>query len=131
MNAFFVPRLGSMIYTMNGMATQLNLVADAPGDFPGISAHFSGDGFADMRFVVHAVPDAQFADWVTATRANGPALDRAAYVALSRQSQNVAPFTYRDADTTIFPDIVSPKLAPAPGPQSGLPTVDVSNRTEH
>ena len=25
MNAFFVPQLGSMIYTMNGMMTRLNL----------------------------------------------------------------------------------------------------------
>jgi cytochrome o ubiquinol oxidase subunit II len=25
MNAFFIPQLGSMIYTMNGMTTQLNL----------------------------------------------------------------------------------------------------------
>ena len=32
MSAFFVPQLGSMIYTMNGMTTQLNLRADAPGD---------------------------------------------------------------------------------------------------
>ena len=35
MNAFFVPQLGSMIYTMNGMATQLNLQADQPGDYHG------------------------------------------------------------------------------------------------
>ena len=56
MNAFFVPRLGSMIYTMNGMATQLNLVAHQPGIFPGLSSHFSGDGFADMHFDVQAVP---------------------------------------------------------------------------
>ena len=33
MNAFFIPQLGSMIYTMNGMTTQLNLRADAPGTF--------------------------------------------------------------------------------------------------
>src|SRR5690242_10123281 len=44
MNAFFIPQLGSMIYTMNGMATQLNLKADGPGTFMGLSAMFSGDG---------------------------------------------------------------------------------------
>jgi cytochrome o ubiquinol oxidase subunit 2 len=116
LNAFFVPRLGSMIYTMNGMATQLNLVADAPGDFPGLSSHYSGDGFADMHFVVHAVPDAQFAAWVTATQASGPTLDSAAYAVLSGQSQNVAPYTYRDVATGLFADIVSQKLPPGPGP---------------
>ncbi len=131
MNAFFVPRLGSMIYTMSGMATQLNLVADRPGDFDGISAHFSGDGFADMRFVVHALPDAQFAAWVAATRTTGPSLDRGAYDALARQSRKVAPFTYRDAAPNIFADIVSQKIPPATGPNGGPSPVSISNKAEH
>ena len=54
-NVFFVPQLGSMIYTMNGMRTQMNLQADEPGTFHGLSAHFSGDGFSDMHFAVRAV----------------------------------------------------------------------------
>jgi len=41
MNTFFVPQLGSMIYTMNGMATELHLQADHPGTYYGRSAHFS------------------------------------------------------------------------------------------
>src|SRR6202161_1452373 len=40
MNAFFIPQLGSMIYTMNGMTTQLNLRADSAGVFHGLSSHF-------------------------------------------------------------------------------------------
>src|SRR6185312_5603133 len=54
MNVFFVPQLGSMIYTMNGVVTQLHLQADRPGDFFGESAQFSGDGFPDMRFTLRA-----------------------------------------------------------------------------
>ena len=34
MNSFFIPQLGSQIYTMSGMTTQLNLLADTPGNFP-------------------------------------------------------------------------------------------------
>ena len=49
MNAFFIPQFGSMIYTMNGMVTRLNLRADNEGTFQGLSAHFSGDGFPDMH----------------------------------------------------------------------------------
>ena len=75
MNSFFVPQLGSQIYTMSGMATHLQLLADHPGTYPGLSANFSGDGFADMRFTVDAVPAEQFAQWVTATRNSGPVLD--------------------------------------------------------
>src|SRR5260370_21021004 len=60
MNSFFVPQLGSQIYTMGGMTTHLNLLADNPGEFPGFSANFSGDGFADMRFMVTAAPAGDF-----------------------------------------------------------------------
>ena len=74
MNAFFIPQLGSMIYTMNGMATQLNLHADEPGTFLGLSSHFSGDGFSDMHFDVEALPADRFSAWVDATRGNGPTL---------------------------------------------------------
>ena len=56
MNSFFVPQLGSQIYTMAGMVTRLNLQADHPGTYPRASAQFSGDGFSDMRFTVDAVP---------------------------------------------------------------------------
>ena len=78
-NVFFVPRLGTMIYAMYGMTTRLNLQADRPGVYPGLSAHFSGDGFPGMAFDVHAVPPEQFAQWAAATRALGPVLDEAAY----------------------------------------------------
>ena len=71
MNSFFVPQLGSQIYTMPGMTTQLSLLAARPGDYPGLSANFSGDGFSDMRFVVHAVPGAEFASWLARTRGAG------------------------------------------------------------
>ena len=47
MNSFFVPQLGSQIYTMAGMATRLHLQADHRGSYPGLSANFSGDGFAE------------------------------------------------------------------------------------
>ena len=77
MNAFFIPQLGSMIYTMNGMTTQLNLRADTPGTFHGLSSHYSGDGFSDMHFDVRALPPEQFTAWIEATRKAGPTLDRA------------------------------------------------------
>ena len=60
MNSFFVPQLGSQIYTMAGMTTHLQLQADNAGSYPGFSAQFSGDGFADMTFKVDAVPHARF-----------------------------------------------------------------------
>jgi len=121
MNTFFVPRLGSMIYTMNGMADDLYLQADRPGVFPGLSGHFSGDGFSDMHFKVLAVPPAQYAAWAAQARGVGPMLDEPAYTALEQQSTNVAPFTYRTVSADLFEHIVQQRLPPGPGPQSGPP----------
>jgi cytochrome o ubiquinol oxidase subunit 2 len=120
MTAFFVPRLGSMIYTMNGMVTQLNLRADQAGDYPGLASQFSGDGFSNMHFTAQALPPAAFAAWAQGARAAPQALDDAAYQALSRQG--VAPPTlYRLADPALFAKIVSRQLPPGPGPQSTAP----------
>ncbi len=116
MNAFFVPQLGSMIYTMNGMADNLNLEADKPGVYPGLSAMISGDGFSDMHFDLHAVTPDQYAAWVAAAKASGPMLDAAGYAALARQSAKVQPFTYRAVQPGLFQAIVSQQIAPAPGP---------------
>jgi hypothetical protein len=40
MNSFFVPQLGGQIYTMGGIATHLNLLADQPGQYPGFLGQF-------------------------------------------------------------------------------------------
>jgi cytochrome o ubiquinol oxidase subunit II len=127
---FFIPQLGSMIYTMNGMTTQLHLQADQPGSFAGLSSHFSGDGFSGMHFDVQAVPAGQFSTWVETTRKDGPVLDPASYTALSRQSMNTRPFTFRSIEPQLFQKIVSQELPPGPGPQTGVPDRTVSSRTE-
>lgn len=119
MNMFFVPQLGSMIATMNGMVTQLHLAADKPGEFYGLSAQYSGGGFSDMNFMLRAVPQDAFAQWVAGARQTGSALDRTSYLALCQQSSNVRPFTYRSIDATLFDAIVSRQLAACPGPTVG------------
>jgi cytochrome o ubiquinol oxidase subunit 2 len=112
MNSFFVPQLGSQIYTMAGMVTRLHLQADHPGTYRGLSAQFSGDGFADMRFNVEAVPAEGFAQWVATTRSAGPALDAQAYADLARPSQAVAPFTYGAVVPNLFNGILSAGMQP-------------------
>ena len=112
MNSFFVPQLGSQIYTMAGMTTRLHLQADHPGTYRGLSAQFSGDGFADMHFNVEAVPAETFARWVDATRGTGPLLDAQAYADLAKPSSAVAPFTYRAVAPNLFNDILSSAMQP-------------------
>jgi cytochrome o ubiquinol oxidase subunit 2 len=127
MNSFFVPQLGSQIYTMSGMVTRLHLLADHVGTYRGLSANFSGEGFADMRFAVDAVPAEQFAQWVSTTRSSGPVLDAAAYADLARPTKAVAPFTYRAVAPRLFNDIVS--TMPPTDAASRL-TTSVSQRSD-
>lgn len=106
MNSFFVPQLGSQIYTMPGMTTRLNLMAQTVGEYPGFSAHFSGDGFADMRFLVHAVAPADFPAWVQRARAAGATLDPSTYRELAKPG-TAAVQTYRGIAPHIFDWIVA------------------------
>ena len=119
MNQFFVPQLGSMIATMNGMRTQLYLEAAHPGNYYGISAQYSGDGFSGMHFLVHAATPSKFNQWIASVRRSGPVLDRNGYFDLLRPSCDVRPFTYRSADPNLFGAVVSRQLPPGPGPFEG------------
>ncbi len=114
MNSFFVPQLGSQIYTMAGMVTRLQLQADHPGSYRGLSANFSGNGFADMRFSVDAVSAEDFARWVDAARNAGPVLDGSTYADLVKPSSAVAPFTYRAVAPDLFNDISSSPMQSEP-----------------
>jgi cytochrome o ubiquinol oxidase subunit 2 len=102
-----VPQLGSQIYTMAGMMTRLQLQADQPGTYRGLSAQFSGGGFADMRFAVDAVSAESFAQWVDATRSNGPVLDTETYADLAKPSEAIVPFTYGAVAPDLFTNLLS------------------------
>jgi cytochrome o ubiquinol oxidase subunit 2 len=131
MNVFFVPGLGSQIYSMSGMATQLNLQADQPGTYPGLSANFSGAGFSDMRFNFEALPAVQFDEWIAASKSTGRVLDDAAYRGLLRQSSGIQPYAYGSVQPGLFDRIVTLQLPPGEGPRSGLPTPDIKPTAEH
>jgi cytochrome o ubiquinol oxidase subunit II len=117
MNSFFVPQLGSQIYTMAGMTSQLSLQADEPGDYPGISAQFSGDGFSDMRFVVHAMAANDYARWLASAKDRGAILDNTAYAALTQQSSNLKATTYHGVDPKLFDSVVNETAPDAGGAQ--------------
>jgi cytochrome o ubiquinol oxidase subunit II len=86
MNVFFIPQLGSQIYAMAGMQTQVNLVADAPGVYDGLSTNFSGAGFPDMKFTATATSAADFDAWVAKVKASGNKLGLDNYGELAKPS---------------------------------------------
>jgi cytochrome o ubiquinol oxidase subunit 2 len=120
MNAFFIPQFGSMIYTMNGMTTRLNLQADAPGTFQGLSSHFSGDGFSDMHFDVHVVPEEQFSKWAKDGSNAEKSLDEQTYQQIAKPSKKSGQAIYRLADPDLFRSIATQKLPPSAGVPVGV-----------
>jgi cytochrome o ubiquinol oxidase subunit 2 len=106
-NSFFVPRMGTMIYTMPRMTTRLNLQADRPGVYDGLSSHYSGEGFSGMRFKVHAIPPQQFAAWAQGARGKGSPLDGRSYAELAKPSSYVGPATYGAVAPGLFDSIVA------------------------
>ena len=117
MNVFFIPQFGSMIYTMNGMVTRLQLRADNEGSYQGLAAHFSGDGFPEMLFDVHVIPQLTFPDWVASTARTDQVLNEDSYKKLAQQTIERGKPTYRLDDPTFFQAIATQRISPGPGPQ--------------
>ena len=122
MNSFFVPQLGSQIYTMAGMVTRLHLQADQPGSYRGMSAQFSGEGFADMYFNVEAVAPEKFSEWVDTAGNVGMELNATTYAQLAKPSAAVAPFTYRSVAPGLFDSIRVSEMQSGGAMSHGHPT---------
>jgi len=120
MNSFFIPQLGSQIYTMAGMTTQLNLQADEPGTYPGLSAQFSGPGFADMRFTLRAESGEGFASWVARVREQGGVLDRPTLAQLVHPTRAGGELTYGALPEDPFDMIVHGQMPTHWSPEEAL-----------
>lgn len=125
-NSFFVPQMGTMIYTMPRMTTQLNLQADRPGLYQGLSSHFSGDGFSGMQFQVQALPPEQFAMWAQGARASSLKLDGNGFAELSKPSSYVKPITYGAVAPGLFDAIVANRVPVPHLPQAAPPAQHAS-----
>lgn len=77
MQSLQIPALGSQIYAMGGMVTQLHLLADKPGRFMGENTMYNGDGFHEQRFIAVSLTPNAFDEWVNRVRAQGVPLDAA------------------------------------------------------
>ena len=107
MNSFFIPQLGSQIYSMAGMETKLHLIADEPGTFKGFSANYSGAGFTGMKFNAIATPtQADFDTWVANVKAKGTKLDQHSYETLTQPSEYHPVSYYSEVEQGLFHSIV-------------------------
>jgi cytochrome o ubiquinol oxidase subunit 2 len=69
MSSFWIPELGSQIYAMAAMQTQLNLLASTTGAFQGKDTEINGEGYAGMTFEADSVSQSDFNDWVANVKA--------------------------------------------------------------
>lgn len=107
MNTFYVPNLAGMIYGMPGMETKLNAVINAPGEYEGFSANYSGAGFSHMRFKFHGMSNADYDTWIAGLRKSKDSLTRAAYLELEKPSEREPVRHYANVDATLYSAILN------------------------
>lgn len=87
MQSFMIPALGSQIYAMAGMVTELNLLANRPGVLLGQNTQFNGFGFQNQKFDALAMPEADFDRWIASAKGVGRPLDEGAYAIVSQKGK--------------------------------------------
>jgi cytochrome o ubiquinol oxidase subunit 2 len=107
MNAFYIPTLAGMIYTMPGMETTLHAVLNKAGDYKGLSSNFSGDGFSHMKFAYRGTSQADFDAWVGKVKASGNTLGSADYLTLEKPSEKEPVRYYGNVQPNLFLSVVN------------------------
>ena len=132
MNSFWIPQLGGQIYAMSGMSTQLNLLADKPGEYRGSSANLSGKGFAGMNFMVSAVSDMDFVQWAQdlSDGTNHKDLTKAEYEELAKPSENSPVGFYHVHEPKMYHDTVMKYMQPANDENSSEHGLMIKNYNE-
>ncbi|GLQ95638.1 ubiquinol oxidase subunit II [Dyella mobilis] len=114
MNSFFIPALAGQIYAMPGMQTTLQAVINKPGDYQGMSANYSGDGFSYMNFIFHGMSEDDFAKWVAQAKSHGGMLDQATYTTLEAPSEKDPVHYYGSVEPGLYRSIVNRCVHPGP-----------------
>ncbi|MBC7573609.1 MAG: cytochrome ubiquinol oxidase subunit II [Herminiimonas sp.] len=117
MQSLHIPALGSQIYAMGGMVTQLHLQADQPGLSLGENNMYNGTGFHQQRFTALAMRPDEFDTWVKQVRSNGVALNEPSLKAVSQRSTRaelIAALSLSGStDGNVYFNGVGPALFPA------------------
>ncbi len=106
MNSFWIPHLGGQIYAMPNMKTELHLIADETGEFPGSSANLSGEGFAGMTFIAKASTEDEYLKWVEKAKSSSNELNFKGYSELAAPTQNNPVEIYQLKDNDLFNQVL-------------------------
>ncbi len=106
MNSFWIPQVAGQIYTMTGMATKLHISVNKKGQYEGLSSNYSGDGFADMKFVLNVTSKEDFEKWVNQVKSSDKRLTQKTYNKLMKDSINHSVEYYGFVKPTLFNDMM-------------------------
>jgi len=123
MSSFWIPELGSQIYAMAAMQTQLNLMANTTGEFAGKDSEINGEGYAGMTFTAKSTSQADFDAWVASVRQSSNPLTVDTYNALATPSQNDPPVSYSSVDPNLYDTILMKYMVPETGESAAVPEV--------
>jgi heme/copper-type cytochrome/quinol oxidase subunit 2 len=112
MSAFWIPAFGSQIYTMNGMSSQLNLMASSTGDYMGYTTNINGRGYADMKFVARSMTSSNFDAWIDNEKKSKNIMNESTYQKLIAPTINDSEKTYRLDDQDIYKNAVLKYMKP-------------------
>jgi cytochrome o ubiquinol oxidase subunit 2 len=107
MNSFWIPQLGGQIYAMPGMSTELHLMAMKTGEYRGLSANLSGDGFSGMTFMTNVESSSNFNTWTKVSSYSKLKLDQSTYDNLTKPSKNNLAMTYTANDNGLYDRVVA------------------------
>ncbi len=106
MSAFWIPALGSQVYAMNGMESQLHLKATETGKFTGYTTNINGEGYAKMNFMTKVTLDNEFQAWATKAASSPNTMSMGEYENLAEPKSETDERTYRLDDANLFDSIV-------------------------
>lgn len=106
MSAFMVPQLGSQIYAMAGMRTQLHLVATELGTFEGYNTQYNGAGFSTMRFDTKVLDETELNHWFQEVKSGLNGLTADAYSELRKPTIASPVQTFSSVTPGLFTTII-------------------------
>jgi len=112
MNSFWIPQLSGQIYSMTGMSTTLNLMADGPGEYVGRAVEINGEGYADMSFAVTSISQKDFEAWVEQVRKSSLHLTKDTYDDLVKPSVNKSILIFSEVENDLYHQIIHKYMYP-------------------
>jgi cytochrome o ubiquinol oxidase subunit II len=112
MNSFWIPQLSGQIYCMTGMTTQLNLMADGPGEYVGKAIEINGKGYADMTFLAKSTTSNDFEEWVAQVKKSATHLSPETYEDLIKPYVDNSIILFSEVEPDLFSKIIHQYMYP-------------------